>query len=29
VLGVYDVYQGSRDAALRHAVQVPVNDLDG
>jgi long-chain alkane monooxygenase len=26
VLGVYDVYQGSRDAALRHAVQVPVND---
>ena len=26
VLGVYDVYAGSRDAALRHAVQVPVND---
>lgn len=26
VLGVYDVYQGSPDAALRHAVQVPVND---
>src|SRR5208282_4556140 len=26
VLGVYDVYGGSRDAALRHAVQVPVND---
>lgn len=26
VMGVYDVYQGSADAALRHAVQVPVND---
>ena len=26
VLGVYDVYRGSPDAALRHAVQVPVND---
>ncbi len=26
VLGVYDVYQGSTDAALRHAVQVPLND---
>ena len=26
VLGVYDVYAGSADAALRHAVQVPVND---
>jgi FMN-dependent oxidoreductase (nitrilotriacetate monooxygenase family) len=26
VLGVYDVYQGSMDAALRHAVQVPLND---
>ncbi|MET3135088.1 FMN-dependent oxidoreductase (nitrilotriacetate monooxygenase family) [Oxalobacteraceae bacterium GrIS 1.11] len=26
VLGVYDVYQGSADAALRHAVQVPLND---
>jgi len=26
VLGVYDVYGGSADAALRHAVQVPVND---
>ncbi|HEY9104183.1 LLM class flavin-dependent oxidoreductase [Chitinimonas sp.] len=26
VLGVYDVYQGSADAALRHAVQVPTND---
>ena len=26
VLGVYDVYQGSADAALRHGVQVPVND---
>ena len=26
VLGVYDVYQGSRDAAVRDAVQVPVND---
>src|SRR5262245_11003700 len=25
VLGVYDVYGGSVDAALRHAVQVPVN----
>jgi FMN-dependent oxidoreductase (nitrilotriacetate monooxygenase family) len=26
VLGVYDVYEGSPDAALRHAVQVPLND---
>src|SRR5579872_6290132 len=26
VLGLYDVYAGSPDAALRHAVQVPVND---
>ena len=26
VLGVYDVFGGSPDAALRHAVQVPVND---
>jgi FMN-dependent oxidoreductase (nitrilotriacetate monooxygenase family) len=26
VLGVYDVYQGSVDAALKHAVQVPLND---
>jgi len=26
VLGVYDVYQGSLDAALRHGVQVPLND---
>ena len=26
VLGVYDVYGGSADAALRGAVQVPVND---
>ncbi|OJX75339.1 MULTISPECIES: LLM class flavin-dependent oxidoreductase [unclassified Leifsonia] len=26
VLGVYDVYGGSRDAALRGGVQVPVND---
>lgn len=26
VLGVYDVYQGSADAALINAVQVPVND---
>jgi len=26
VLGVYDVYNGTADAALRHAVQVPVND---
>lgn len=26
VLGVYDTYQGSPDAALRHAVQVPLND---
>jgi FMN-dependent oxidoreductase (nitrilotriacetate monooxygenase family) len=26
VLGVYDVYAGSAEAALRHAVQVPVND---
>jgi FMN-dependent oxidoreductase (nitrilotriacetate monooxygenase family) len=26
VLGVYDVYQGSRDAAVRQGVQVPAND---
>lgn len=26
VLGVYDVYQGSRDPALRTGAQVPVND---
>ena len=26
VLGVYDVYGGNPDAALRHASQVPVND---
>ncbi len=26
VLGVYDVYQGSMEAALRHGVQVPLND---
>lgn len=26
VLGVYDVYGGSPDAALHHAIQVPVND---
>jgi FMN-dependent oxidoreductase (nitrilotriacetate monooxygenase family) len=26
VLGVYDVWQGSADAALRHAVQAPLND---
>ena len=26
VLGVYDVYQGGVEAALRHAVQVPLND---
>lgn len=26
VLGIYDVYEGSPDAALRHAVQVPLND---
>jgi FMN-dependent oxidoreductase (nitrilotriacetate monooxygenase family) len=26
VLGVYDVYQGKADAALRHAVQAPLND---
>ncbi|MGO8919514.1 MAG: LLM class flavin-dependent oxidoreductase [Stellaceae bacterium] len=26
VLGVYDVYGGSTEAALRHAIQVPVND---
>jgi FMN-dependent oxidoreductase (nitrilotriacetate monooxygenase family) len=26
VLGVYDVYKGNLDAALRHATQVPVND---
>lgn len=26
VLGVYDVFGGSADAALKHAIQVPVND---
>jgi long-chain alkane monooxygenase len=26
VLGIYDVYGGSRDATIRHATQVPVND---
>ena len=26
VLGTYDVYAGTADAALRHAIQVPVND---
>ncbi|BBB69098.1 hypothetical protein UNDYM_4845 [Undibacterium sp. YM2] len=26
VLGVYDVYAGDTDAALRHAIQVPLND---
>ena len=26
VMGVYDVYAGNADAALRHAVQVPTND---
>jgi len=26
VLGAYDVYEGSADAALRHAVQAPLND---
>ncbi|HET6305830.1 MAG TPA: LLM class flavin-dependent oxidoreductase [Rhodopila sp.] len=26
VLGIYDVYQGSPNTALEHAVQVPVND---
>ena len=26
VLGVYDVYGGTPDAAVRHAIQVPVND---
>lgn len=26
VLGVYDVYAGSPDAALTHAIQIPVND---
>jgi long-chain alkane monooxygenase len=26
VLGVYDVYEGSADAALRHGIQVPLND---
>ncbi|MBV7535223.1 LLM class flavin-dependent oxidoreductase [Duganella sp. sic0402] len=26
VLGAYDVYQGSADTALRHAVQAPLND---
>lgn len=29
VLGIYDVYQGSRNAALRAAAQVPVNDPVG
>ena len=26
VLGIYDVYGGNRDATIRHATQVPVND---
>ncbi len=26
ILGVYDVHGGSRDSAVRHAVQVPVGD---
>jgi len=26
VLGVYDVYRGNLDAALRHSTQIPVND---
>jgi alkanesulfonate monooxygenase SsuD/methylene tetrahydromethanopterin reductase-like flavin-dependent oxidoreductase (luciferase family) len=26
VLGIYDVYLGSSDAAIANAVQVPVND---
>jgi long-chain alkane monooxygenase len=26
VLGIYDVYGGNRDATIRHAIQVPVND---
>jgi FMN-dependent oxidoreductase (nitrilotriacetate monooxygenase family) len=26
ILGVYDVYGGNADGALRHAVQIPVND---
>src|ERR1700761_2034421 len=26
VLGIYDVYGGNRDATVRHATQVPVND---
>jgi len=26
VLGVYDVFEGAADAALRHGVQVPLND---
>jgi long-chain alkane monooxygenase len=26
VLGIYDVYGGSADAALKHGVQVPIND---
>jgi alkanesulfonate monooxygenase len=26
VLGVYDVYGGNADAAIRHGIQVPVND---
>ncbi|EJT53264.1 monooxygenase [Trichosporon asahii var. asahii CBS 2479] len=29
VVGIYDVYQGSRDAAVRSAAQVPVNDPVG
>jgi hypothetical protein len=26
VLGIYDVYNGNGDAAIRQAAQVPVND---
>jgi alkanesulfonate monooxygenase SsuD/methylene tetrahydromethanopterin reductase-like flavin-dependent oxidoreductase (luciferase family) len=26
VLGVYDVFQGKVDAALKHAIQIPLND---
>lgn len=26
VIGVYDVYRGSRDAALAQAAQIPIND---
>lgn len=26
MLGVYDVYQGSRDAAVRHGAQIPLSD---